>query len=297
MTTGQTPRVIEDIPGWFFPLDQRLFTHFLSAGASGIDGDLVELGAYLGKSAVLMGQFRRPHETFTVCDLFGAVPPDQANEAENRKSYTTLTVDGFRRNYLAFHSELPRIIQNVTSVIMEHVEPDSVRFVHVDASHLYEHVATDILSARDMLKEGGVVALDDYRSTHTPGVSAAVWEAVFSHGLVPICLTPTKLYGTFGDSEPHRRHLRRWLALNSDVRNHDQMIADHQVTRLWSSEPTASRQSAPGPKVAARRSMKANRKRIARLERRIALLEAQARPRQRETSGLVNRIMSRIRQR
>lgn len=149
----------------------------------------------------------------TVCDLFAA--PDERNAAEARKSYATLTRVAFEQNYLAFHDELPDVVQGPTSLVPDHVAPDSCRFVHVDASHLYEHVAGDIEAAHTALVPTGVVVLDDFRSEHTPGVAAATWEAVFLRGLRPVCLTTQKLYGTWGDPEPLQEELladEKWRA-------------------------------------------------------------------------------------
>jgi hypothetical protein len=70
--------------------------------------------------------------------------------------------------------------------------------IHIDGSHLYKNVATDIQLCRRLLVEQGVMVLDDWASYRSPGVAAAVWEAVLSGGLRPICATQDKLYCTEG---------------------------------------------------------------------------------------------------
>ncbi|MFD4658177.1 class I SAM-dependent methyltransferase [Kitasatospora sp. NPDC058444] len=225
----------DDIPGWFFSLDRAAFSHLLSSqSAAGVTGDILELGSYLGRSAVLLGDHLRPGERLTVCDLFDSEAGDTENAAEMNMSYRkTLTRSAFEANYLAFHGELPEIVQAPTSVLADgRIRADSCRFVHVDASHLYEHVAGDIAVARAALTEDGLVALDDYRSEHTPGVSAAVWEAVFTGGLRPVLLTPMKFYGTWGDAAAARAVLkeRDWRAEGYTV-DEDTIAGDH-VLRL-----------------------------------------------------------------
>ena len=177
--TYRYPGELRDVPGWFPPLDQMLFSWFLQRQEK--PGDLLELGAYMGKSAILLGQHLRDGERFTVCDLFGGEAPDGANRAETTKSYASLTRQAFERNYLSFHDALPRVIEGPTSVVPGEVAPDTCRFVHIDASHLYEHVHGDIGAAREILLPDGIVVLDDFRSEHTPGVSVAVWEADTCH--------------------------------------------------------------------------------------------------------------------
>ncbi|ARF82450.1 class I SAM-dependent methyltransferase [Kitasatospora aureofaciens] len=235
VATRPVPQKRDDIPGWFFGLDRAAFSHLLSAQtAAGITGDVLELGSYLGRSAVLLGDHLQPGERLTVCDLFDSEAGDAENAAEMTMSYRrTLTRSAFESNYLAFHSELPEIVQAPTSVLADgRIPADSCRFVHVDASHLYEHVSGDILVARSALAEDGLVALDDYRSEHTPGVSAAVWEAVFTGGLRPVLLTPMKFYGTWGDAAAARRTLlaRDWRAEGYTV--DEDTIAGHHVLRL-----------------------------------------------------------------
>ena len=107
-----TAAALDRIPGWFRPTDQRLFERFLSAGTQ---GDLLELGTYLGKSAVLIGGHLRPGESFTVCDLFESEAPDAANEAETTGSYSTLTRQRFEQNYLSVHDSLPEIVHGPSS--------------------------------------------------------------------------------------------------------------------------------------------------------------------------------------
>ncbi|MEU0743422.1 class I SAM-dependent methyltransferase [Streptomyces sp. NPDC006134] len=236
MATAQAtetyPGELNDVPGWFWPLDQMLFTWFLERQAArGPRGDLLELGVYLGKSAILMGHHLREGERFTVCDLFGSEAPDQANRAESAQSYASLTRQAFERNYLSFHDTLPEIVHAPTSVITQEVAPGTCRFVHIDASHLYEHVRDDIGAARELLLPDGVVVLDDFRSEHTPGVSVAAWEAVLNRGLRPVCLSSQKLYGTWGDPRPLQEELLALLRRREDCSVSVQEAAGHRLVR------------------------------------------------------------------
>jgi hypothetical protein len=227
------PQVLNDVPGWFPVIDQQLFTWLLERqDRLGIRGDLLELGVYLGKSAILTGRHLRPGEIFTVCDLFDSDAPDVANAQEMRKSYKSLTRVGFEKNYLAFHERLPEIIEAPTSMVLAHVRAGSCRFVHVDASHLYEHVTGDLMAARTVLAGDGIVVCDDYRSPHTPGVSAAVWEAVANSGLRPIVVTTQKLYGTWGDPEPVQRDMIAWLNGRDDSWHEVQQVAGAPLLRV-----------------------------------------------------------------
>ncbi|MER7844630.1 class I SAM-dependent methyltransferase [Kitasatospora sp. NPDC096077] len=229
------PAVLEDVPGWFWDHDRHSFEWFLGRQAKdGVTGDLMELGAYLGRSAIVIGEYLNPGETFTVCDLFDSDAPDDENSSEMNISYRkTLTRSAFETNYLAFHDELPEIIQAPTSVLAGgRVPAGAYRFIHIDASHLYEHVADDLRVARTALQEQGVVVLDDYRAQHTPGVAAATWEAVFNHGLKPIMLTECKFYGTWGDPEPFQRDLLDRVDLASGCYLSTETLNGRQLLRM-----------------------------------------------------------------
>jgi predicted O-methyltransferase YrrM len=211
VTTATPVKTRDQVPGWFSGTDQLLFTWFLDRQKADPPGDLLELGAYMGKSAILIGDHIRDGETFTVCDLFDSDAGDEANQAEMRQSYKTLTRTTFEENYLTFHDRLPEIVQGLTSMIRDHVADKSCRFIHVDASHLYEHVQGDIEASRSLLREVGILVCDDYRAHHTPGVAAAVWQQIVAGELRPICGTPNKLYATWGDAGPAQDELIDWL--------------------------------------------------------------------------------------
>ncbi|MFE0176386.1 class I SAM-dependent methyltransferase [Streptomyces sp. NPDC059002] len=236
------PSCLEDVPGWFWPLDQRLFAWFLGAGAADTPpGDLLEMGCYLGKSTVVMGEFLRTGEKMTVCDLFGS---DDGYTKEATKAFyqKSLTRRAFEANYSAFHDTLPELVEGRTDVLPELIAEDSCRFIHIDASHMYDDVADDILTAKSALREGGILVLDDYRTEHTPGVAAATWEAVFRHGLRPVMLSSNKLYGTWGDPAPLRDALLKELRGVPHCNPEIQRIAGLDVLR-------ASRAKIPAPEL------------------------------------------------
>lgn len=225
----------DSIPGWFFPSDIYLFQWFLDDQvARHHSGDLVELGTYYGKSAVLIAAYQQAGETFTVVDLYETSAEASANAQENALGYGGLTRAAFEAHYLRYHASLPVVVQGLSSEIRAHVAPASVRFCHVDASHLYEHVRGDAAAARDLLQPDGIVVFDDYRSPHTPGTAAAVWEAVLNMGLKPIALTKAKLYGTWGDHGAIQGRLLAALNRQDTWLHEVQSVAGNDVVRVFS---------------------------------------------------------------
>jgi hypothetical protein len=227
------PRGFQDIAGWFSWLDRKVFSALLESQANSPLGTLVELGAFEGRSAVIIGDHVRPGERFVVVDLFGTTEgQDISNIRELQQSYRTLTRQKFESNYLALHDELPEIVQGPSSEVLDYVEPGSVRFVHVDASHLYEHVHGDATAAKKMLRRGGIVVFDDYRKQTTPGVAAAVWQAVFFDGLLPVALTPQKLYGVYEDPDPVDAAIRDLVASDQRFKSAEHEILGRTVLRV-----------------------------------------------------------------
>ena len=222
---------IDAIPGWFQRMDMELFKLLLDQTAERLGGgDLAELGAYMGKSAALIGWGQQPGETFTVIDLFEDSAPAEANQAENDDQYSDLSKQAFEQHYLSVHDTLPVVVRGPSSSIVEHAAHGTHRFVHVDASHLYEHVVEDIACARTLLKPGGVVVFDDFRAPHTPGVAAAVWRAT-NEDLRPFAVTLNKLYATFDDTQPWTDVVRDW-ADGSFWRQETQQVAGRDLVRV-----------------------------------------------------------------
>lgn len=204
-----------DVPGWFAPIDQAAFSWILQfQNRSEQPGDLLELGTFKGKSAIVMGTNRRPAERFTVCDLFDDITTSEVAHDTEKRFFKgqSLTQAAFEQNYLAFHDELPAIVRGPTATICDHVAPASCRFVHIDASHVYDNVREDTRSARKLLRENGVIAFDDFRKPQTLGTAAAVWEAILNDGLRPIANTDFKLYATWGDPAPLQAEIARRAA-------------------------------------------------------------------------------------
>jgi hypothetical protein len=206
-----TDEDVESVQGAFRSPDLQLFRVLLEATAQVLDGgDLAEFGVLHGRSAVLIGDYTGPDDQFTVVDLFGALAEDVANQQENADYYPDFDQGIFESNYRRFHAVLPRVVRGPSHTIADEASHGTHRFVHVDASHLYRHVAADIDVAKLLLKPDGVLVLDDYRSEHTPGVAAAAWQAVLTSGLRPFAVSPHKMYATWGDPGPWAEAVRRW---------------------------------------------------------------------------------------
>ena len=86
------------VPGWMSFHDAAVIDGILSRQSENdTKGNLLEIGVYAGKSAVLLGRHLQPKEEFHVCDIFDE-PTDSRNTDEILRSYKNLSRVRFEKN-------------------------------------------------------------------------------------------------------------------------------------------------------------------------------------------------------
>src|SRR5262249_6671961 len=120
----------DEVPGWFTEVDASLFRAVDAAQrGAGVRGDLLEVGVFLGKSAVLLGYLVRPDEELVAWDLFSG--ERLAGEAD-AQFYRELTQAAFEENYARFHARAATAYARPSSEIPAAGLGRRFRFVHVD---------------------------------------------------------------------------------------------------------------------------------------------------------------------
>jgi SAM-dependent methyltransferase len=213
-------RMMSTIPGWLYEPDISVIRAVDAVQREhAVDGDLLEIGVYHGRSAILLGFLRRGDERVVLCDLFDAPANSLLNRSEMVK-YDELyaaerppSLQNFRNRWNTVHQIAPLVLAAPSSELDGWYPPErGLRMAHVDGSHVYDEVLADADFVRRHLVPGGICVFDDYRETHTLGVAAAVWQLAGTKGFVPLCATDHKLYGTWGDPTGIRDRL--WAALS-----------------------------------------------------------------------------------
>jgi hypothetical protein len=234
----------QSVLGAFWDIDFLLFDRILSEQeSSGVTANLLEIGALYGKSAIVLGLHARPGEETFVCDIFGEAGANDANTLENDISYPDLSRGAFEANYLRWVGRPARIVQELSGTIRSHVKDGSLRFAHIDGGHHYDVVAEDLSNAKQLLA-GGVLALDDFRAIHTPGIAAATWEAVANDGLIPFCATEQKLYASWSAStaDGMARRLADWVKQQGETMNAGiQNVAGHELVLIQNPDGASAR--------------------------------------------------------
>ena len=202
-TAAQYARGCEQIPGFFYVADFMLFDFILAHQLdSGVAGDMLEIGVFRGKSAILMGCGLRPDERLIACDLFEEVMSHEDLSVKHRTTYGGLDVAEFYRHWDRYHSRRRLDVRICDSAQLTELPP--LRFTHIDGCHNYQCVRGDITLAAKHTGPRGVISLDDYRIAEEPGVTAAISEAVAAGELFPFCASDMKLYAAANsDDQAH----------------------------------------------------------------------------------------------
>jgi hypothetical protein len=228
------------VPGWCSALDARMLAGLdRMQRAHAIEGDLFEIGAAYGKSAILLGYLaRQPHERLTVCDVFEhkeTIDPESMPIVNHL--YADVTETRFRHEYGRFHQRPPGVIVGPSGNIDAAERAGTCRIVHVDGGHAYDVVRKDIETARRLLGSGGLVAFGGMTAPHTPGSALAVWELVLRGGFVPLCLTESKLYGTWdGDAFDWMAGIDEWVNGRPDIGVGIHTLSGWPVRRVFAFE-------------------------------------------------------------
>lgn len=155
----------EEIPGWFFPLDQLVFFElFIAQLSMQIKGDLCEIGVFRGKSFVLMSLLRNASERLVGFDLFA--DEDEAETIQNLSEYGEPQGTELIKGLTSSHSK-----DDIDALMTA-----PVRFLHVDAGHEYHEVLEQLHLFSPYVADQGIIAMDDYQDREFPGIEAAVLD-------------------------------------------------------------------------------------------------------------------------
>jgi hypothetical protein len=247
------------VPGWLDPLDAELLCQVSRVQEEVLPGagtDIIEIGVYHGRCAILLGFLLRPGERLIACDPFlSAADISDENAQWNERFYPGLTRADFERNYLRYHSALPVIVTQPSQRLAGLLPAGSCRLIHVDGGHDYATVTGDARTARELLAPGGAVVFDDYCKPHLPGTALAVWEQVLHHGLVPVALTDAKLYACWDAATAARYQpaLVSRASARPGTRVDEHRLADWTVPRIVPRPPPAAWPVTPAPRALAGR--------------------------------------------
>jgi hypothetical protein len=138
-------------------------------------GNVAEIGVYRGKLLIALAHLAGPGERCVAIDIFD----DQAKNIDGSGAGSmALLCENFQR-HAPDGAELVTIKADSLAMTLDQRvalarDHGPFRLFSIDGGHTVQHALNDLLTAQDMLADGGVVLLDDIFHRHWPGVTEAV---------------------------------------------------------------------------------------------------------------------------
>jgi predicted O-methyltransferase YrrM len=148
---------------WFGPQSQRALAGLVAKVAE-LDGDIVEVGCWEGRSTIALADACFPARVHAVDTWQGSPGEISAELAQERDILATFLANTHGRNIDVF-------IMGWRDYFEKYRDP--VRFLHIDGAHDYESVAGNIDAALPLMVPGSVMCGDD---AHHPPVQQATAE-------------------------------------------------------------------------------------------------------------------------
>lgn len=154
-------QIVKSIDGFMEDASVAIWDSLLMAQADQyIQGNLLEIGVFKGRSASVLCQHKRPDEELWLVDV---------------SEY----LDVARSNLAALHSPGVRFLHCKSSALRR--DPDyaakmrTFRWIHIDGEHTGQAVANDLCLAADLLSDEGIICVDDFFNPAYPQISAAIF--------------------------------------------------------------------------------------------------------------------------
>jgi len=166
-----------------------------------LNGDVVELGCFVGESSKYIQKFldnAKSQKQLFVYDSFEGLP-DQGEWEKNTgwipgslKTSESVLIKNFVQNNL----KLPAIHKNWFKDIPESAIPNEISFAFLDGD-FYESIHDSLVKIFDKVVEGGYICFHDWDRPDLPGVRAAAEEFLKSKGYTPDIQTACDQVGVF----------------------------------------------------------------------------------------------------
>lgn len=155
---------------------------------SGIDGDIVEFGCYVGTTSLFISRLLREcNETrqFHVYDSFEGLPEKTIQDASGageqfKKGELAASKSDFITQYKKAGLPLPRIHKGWFSGISSNDVPAKIAFAFLDGDY-YESIRDSLSQITQKLMSGATIIVDDYYNQQLPGAQRAVDEWSDAH--------------------------------------------------------------------------------------------------------------------
>lgn len=222
---AQIEALVENVYGWT-PIDQLFTLYALTRLSAGLDGDIVEVGSWCGRSAIVLAAAAKAAGNSKVhcVDLF----PEKGDWKQNPDGTYSfdMVIDGkrfcgYKEQTVwkeTFESQTGKIYESYGSVydcfretvskrgmddvvrahrgdlasLLDKLGPDfKCRLAFLDGDHGFEAVCADIRNIDQYLYPGGWICFDDAFTCYE-GVSRAICELIIANPRYELCQQMTR---------------------------------------------------------------------------------------------------------
>jgi predicted O-methyltransferase YrrM len=210
---SEIERRVADVPGWS-PIDELYTLSVLAYATAHLPGDIIEVGSWFGRSAVVLGAAaRETHGTVHCIDLFpqrddwrrnadGTYSFSVAIGGRSHAGYEEQTVwsEPFESQVAPLYADCPSVFDRFVANVSAHgldgtvrphrgnsltfaaSAPETLRsrLLFIDGDHGYRAVREDLAHLSPFLMPGGWICFDDAFSTYE-GVDRAITEFVLDN--------------------------------------------------------------------------------------------------------------------
>jgi hypothetical protein len=174
----ESKAIADNVEGMLSPFSMAVMDSVLSFQvARGVKGDIVELGAYRGKSATILSGRLSVGEQLHLYDIADYFDRDALKKTGAPINFNIAnTADLSRRDFRG--------------------RKGKIRFCHIDASHMFEPTMHEIALADYMLAVDGILCLDDFTNLNYSQILAATFKYLFTRrtDLTMFLVTDEKAY-------------------------------------------------------------------------------------------------------
>lgn len=152
----------ENFEGMLSPFSTAVMDSILSFQLeNNIFGNQLEMGVYKGKSASVMCHYALDNETVWLMDINDQLNRDKLIRITNKFNFITINTENLSQFNIG-------------------IERSCCKFIHIDASHMFNQTQHEIKIADSLLQDNGVLCLDDFTNLNFSQILAATFKYLYT---------------------------------------------------------------------------------------------------------------------
>jgi MMP 1-O-methyltransferase len=194
-----TEKYIQKIPGWL-EIDEGRFLEQITYKTESLNGDIVEVGSFCGKSTIYLAQSKRK---------VYAVDPHKGDIGEDKK-YSS-TYKKFLKNLKETHVSHNVVPMVLTSIKAAKKWKKSIRILFIDGLHDKKNAEQDFMLWNPYVVNNGIIAIHDSFCRWCGSEEVAINKIIRSNNFYKIGVVGSIVYGIKGKGTPMQKFIKFFL--------------------------------------------------------------------------------------